>query len=69
MRKSIPQESESSNAMNIYQSMLDQEYAQMISQDPQGGLGIRKIVLNQLNPQKAINQFNNVKMNKEVNHE
>jgi Rod binding domain-containing protein len=50
MRKSIPRERDLSAAESYYQSLLDQEYAKKMAASDTG-LGIKKVVLEQILPQ------------------
>ncbi len=52
MKKSIDKNEESSSAMKIYESMLDQEYARILAQ--QGQLGLSDVIVKQLAPKMNI---------------
>ncbi len=49
MRKSIPKETPDSPAMDYYNSLLEQERAQMMAKSDTG-LGIKKVILDQIVP-------------------
>ena len=55
MRKSIDRNEDGSTAMKIYESMLDQEYARILAE--QGQLGLGDVIIKQLAPK--INLTNN----------
>lgn len=48
MKKSIDKNEEGSTAMQIYESMLDQEYARILAD--QGKLGLSEVIIKQLAP-------------------
>lgn len=50
MRKTIPKETPDSSAMDYYNSLLDYERAQTMAQSD-SGLGIKKVILEQIVPQ------------------
>lgn len=50
MRKTIPKESPDSSAMDYYNSLLDYERAQLMAKSD-SGLGVKKIILDQIVPQ------------------
>ncbi len=50
MRKTVPKETEDSSAMNYYNSLLDYERAQLMAKSD-SGLGIKKVILDQIVPQ------------------
>ncbi|MBL7664174.1 MAG: rod-binding protein [Bacteriovoracaceae bacterium] len=76
MRKSVQQETPDSTALNYYNSVMDHERAKLMAKDPNGGLGIKKLILEQILPQnlkpKAVSG-NMPKMkpstDKEISHE
>lgn len=55
MRKSVPKEKEPSSAETYYNSLLDAEYAGKIAQGDKG-LGIKKVVMDQILPQYLKNR-------------
>jgi Rod binding domain-containing protein len=50
MRKSIPKENPDSSAMDYYNSLLDYERANLMAKSD-SGLGIKKVILDQIVPQ------------------
>lgn len=50
MRKTVPKETEDSSAMSYYNSLLDYERAQLMAKSD-SGLGIKKVILDQIVPQ------------------
>lgn len=50
MRKSVPKEGEDTPAMDYYNSLLDSERAQLMAKSD-SGLGIKKVILDQIVPQ------------------
>ena len=50
MRKTVPKESPDSSAMEYYNSLLDYERAQTMAKS-ESGLGIKKVILDQIVPQ------------------
>jgi len=50
MRKTIPKETPDSSAMDYYNSLLDQERAEAMAKS-ESGLGIKKVILDQIVPQ------------------
>jgi len=50
MRKTIPKETPDSSAMEYYNSLLDYERAQLMAKSD-SGLGIKKVILDQIVPQ------------------
>ncbi len=50
MRKSVPKEGTDSPSMDYYNSLLDYERAQIMAQS-ESGLGVKKIILDQIVPQ------------------
>lgn len=66
MRKTVNKEEEDSTAQDFYESMLDNEYSQILSKT-RGGVGLQKIILDQIYPQlqnqKKIEQFKEMQRN------
>lgn len=58
MRKTIPKESPDSSAMEYYNSLLDYERAQLMAQSD-SGLGIKKVILDQIVPQNMKHYLKN----------
>lgn len=58
MKKSIDKSEDGSTAMKIYESMLDQEYARIISE--QGKLGLSDVIVKQLSPKLQNNPSTNM---------
>ena len=52
MRKTINKDEPESSASDFYESMLDNEYAQIMSKT-RGGLGLQKVILDQIYPQQS----------------
>ena len=50
MRKTVPKESPDSSAMEYYNSLLDYERSQLMAKSD-SGLGIKKVILDQIVPQ------------------
>lgn len=50
MRKTVPKETEDSSSMQYYNSLLDYERAQLMAKSD-SGLGIKKVILDQIVPQ------------------
>ncbi len=50
MKSTVPKDTPDSNEVDYYNSLLDYERAKMMASDPKGGLGIKKMVLNQITP-------------------
>jgi Rod binding domain-containing protein len=50
MRKSVPKETPDTPAMDYYNSLLDSERAQLMAKS-ESGLGVKKIILDQIVPQ------------------
>jgi Rod binding domain-containing protein len=50
MRKTIPKETPDSSAMEYYNSLMDYERAQLMAKSD-SGLGVKKIILDQIVPQ------------------
>ena len=50
MRKTVPKEEPDSSAMDYYNSLLDYERAQLMAKSD-SGLGIKKVILDQIVPQ------------------
>ncbi len=50
MRKTIPKETPDSSAMDYYNSLLDSERAQLMAKS-ESGLGVKKVILDQIVPQ------------------
>jgi Rod binding domain-containing protein len=50
MRKTIPKETPDSSSMDYYNSLLDQERAQIMAKSD-SGLGVKKVILDQIVPQ------------------
>lgn len=74
MRKTIPKESPDSSAMEYYNSLLDYERAQLMAKSD-SGLGIKKVILDQIVPQNMKHYLKNSHpeirqgMTKEKTHE
>jgi Rod binding domain-containing protein len=58
MRKTIPKEAPDSSAMEYYNSLLDYERAQLMSKSD-SGLGIKKVILDQIVPQNMKHYLRN----------
>lgn len=58
MRKTIPKESPDSSAMDYYNSLLDFERAQLMAKSD-SGLGIKKVILDQIVPQNMKHYLKN----------
>jgi Rod binding domain-containing protein len=58
MRKTIPKESPDSSAMEYYNSLLDYERAQLMAKSD-SGLGIKKVILDQIVPQNMKHYMQN----------
>ena len=58
MRKTIPKETPDSSALEYYNSMLDSERAQLMAHS-NSGLGIKKIILDQIVPQNMKHYLKN----------
>jgi Rod binding domain-containing protein len=58
MRKTIPKESPDSSAMEYYNSLLDYERAQLMAKSD-SGLGIKKVILDQIVPQNMKHYLKN----------
>jgi Rod binding domain-containing protein len=58
MRKTIPKESPDSSAMEYYNSLLDYERAQLMAKSD-SGLGIKKVILDQIVPQNMKHYLQN----------
>ena len=54
MRKSVPENDDESSSTEFYDSLLDEEYAQLLAKSSPG-LGIKKLILDQLYPQQNLN--------------
>lgn len=50
MRKTIPKETPDSSSMDYYNSLLDQERAEIMAKSD-SGLGVKKVILDQIVPQ------------------
>lgn len=74
MRKTIPKENPDSSAMEYYNSLLDYERAQLMAKS-EGGLGVKKVILDQIVPQHMKHYLQNASpqvrqgMTKEINNE
>jgi Rod binding domain-containing protein len=51
MRKGVPKEDQDSSAMNYYNSVMDYERSKILASDPRGGIGIKKMILEQMLPE------------------
>lgn len=60
MRKTIPKESPDSSAMEYYNSLLDYERAQLMAKSDTG-LGIKKVILDQIVPQNMKHYLKNAR--------
>lgn len=58
MRKTVPKESPDSSAMEYYNSLLDYERAQLMAKSD-SGLGIKKVILDQIVPQNMKHYLKN----------
>ena len=58
MRKTIPKESPDSSSMDYYNSLLDFERAQLMAKSD-SGLGIKKVILDQIVPQNMKHYLKN----------
>jgi Rod binding domain-containing protein len=58
MRKTVPKESPDSSAMEYYNSLLDYERAQLMAKSD-SGLGVKKIILDQIVPQNMKHYLKN----------
>lgn len=56
MKKTVPINGEKSQATGIYESMLDEERSRLVSQT-KSGLGIKKIIMDQMVPSRKIEHF------------
>jgi Rod binding domain-containing protein len=59
MRKTIPKENPDSSAMEYYNSLLDYERAQLMAKSD-SGLGIKRVILDQIVPQNMKHYLKNV---------
>lgn len=58
MRKTVPKETPDSSAMEYYNSLLDSERSQLMAQSD-SGLGIKKVILDQIVPQNMKHYLKN----------
>jgi Rod binding domain-containing protein len=58
MRKTVPKESPDSSAMEYYNSLLDYERAQLMAKSD-SGLGVKKVILDQIVPQNMKHYLKN----------
>lgn len=68
MRKTIPKEKPDSTAVNYYNSLLDSERAQLMAQS-ESGLGVKKIILDQIVPAHMKHYLKNAPSRKELTNE
>jgi Rod binding domain-containing protein len=77
MRKTVPQDKPDSNEVSYYKSLMDYEVSKAMASDPRGGIGIKKMVLEEILPHhlKENRKTNLAKMNpykkglEEISHE
>ncbi len=50
MRQTVPQDKPDSSEVGYYKSLVDYERAKILATDPKGGIGIKKMVLNEILP-------------------
>lgn len=50
MRNTVPQDKPDSGEVNYYKSLMDYERAKIMATDPKGGIGIKKLVLDEITP-------------------
>ncbi len=50
MRQTIPQDKPDSSEVSYYNSLTDYERAKILATDPKGGIGIKKMVLDEILP-------------------
>jgi Rod binding domain-containing protein len=58
MRKTVPKETPDTPAMDYYNSLLDSERAQLMAKS-QSGLGVKKVILDQIVPQNLKHHLRN----------
>lgn len=65
MRKTIPKETPDSSATNYYNSLLDSERAQLMAKS-ESGLGVKKVILDQIVPQHMKHYLKNAHVRPEA---
>jgi len=65
MRKTVPENEQDSSSMDYYKSLIDKEYSEIASKT-NGGLGIKKLILDQIYPQH-LRGNHNIKMRQASN--
>lgn len=68
MRKTIPKDKPDSSAVDYYNSLLDSERAQLMAKS-ESGLGIKKVILDQIVPQHMKHYLQNAPSRKEITNE
>lgn len=61
MRKSIGKDEDDSSSMDYYNSLLDSERAKIMT-EKDGGMGIQKLIIDEIYPKRLRQQQNNIQM-------